>query len=204
MHTTASILRKNNRQGITKRVVFPKYDKAEEEYRQLRGIRLRNQLKKEKEFRKKLAQQNVFGAHDVYRVLVNPANVVGLNTLATHNRSFRVQLFTLFGDIVALTNNSISPQQPNAISILNALVAENLPFQNIVGDPNVRDVLDMIGALFAFRPFLRPHVSDGSDHDDDGKGDDGKKKGNGGNSNVGDKRQRVAQTLLTVNNRAAN
>ena len=196
MQITASILRKNNRQGRTKTVVFPNYNKAEEEHRQLRGIRLRNQLRTEKEFRNKVAQQNIFGAHDVYRVLVNPDNVVELNTLATHNRSFRVQLFTLFGDIVALTNNNISPQQPNAISILNALVAENLPFTNIVGDPNIRDVLDMIGALFAFRPFLRPHVSDSSahddKHDDDGKGGDGKKKGNDGNSNVGDKRRRVA------------
>ena len=192
---TASILRKNNRQGRTKTVVFPNYNKAEEEHRQLRGIRLRNHLRKLKEFRKKIAQQNIFGAHDVYRVLVNPDNVVGLNTLATHNRSFRLQLFTLFGDIVALTNNNISPQQPNAISILNGLVTENRPFTHIVGEPNIRDVLDTIGALFAFRPFLRPHVSDSSDddkHDDDGKGGDGKKKGNDGNSNVGDKRRRVA------------
>mmetsp|Transcript_25311 Transcript_25311/g.28298 ORF Transcript_25311/g.28298 Transcript_25311/m.28298 type:complete len:138 (+) Transcript_25311:150-563(+) len=135
MHTTASILRKNNRQGITKTVVFPKYNQAEEEYRQLRGIRLRNQLKKEKEFRKKLAQQNVFGAHDVYRVLVNPANVVGLNTLATHNRALRVQLFTLFTDIAALPNNNINPQQPNALVRLERVGCCESSFSEYRGGP---------------------------------------------------------------------
>lgn len=196
MQITASILRKNNWQGRTKTVVFPNYNKAEEEHRQLRGIRLRNHLRKLKEFRKKMAQQNIFGARDVYRVLMNPDNVVGLNMLATHNRAFQRELFTLFEDIVALTNNNINPHQPNAISILNALVAENLPFTNIFVVQNIRDVLGMIGSLLAFRPFLLPHVSDSSDdddkHDDDGKGGDGKKKGNDGNSNVGDKRRRVA------------
>ena len=200
MHTTTSILRKNNiRQGpASKKVVFLKYNKAEEQDRQLRGARLRKQLRKEKELNKKMAQNG--SARRVYAALVDPANLVGLNTLATHNRSFRVELFTVFGDIAALPNANINPQQVNALGVLNALIAANLPFPNIAGDPNIQDVLDMIGALERFRRFLNPPpVSDGSDHDghddkhdDDGKGDDGKKKGNGGNSNVGDKRQRVA------------
>lgn len=198
MHTATSILRKKNiRQGsASKKVVFPKYNKAAEEDRRLRGVRLRKQLRKEKELNK-ISQNG--SARRVYAALVDPGNLVGLNTLATHNRSFRVELLTVFGDIAALPNANIDPQQVNALGVLNALIAANLPFPNIAGDPNIQDVLDMIGALERFRPFLNPPpISDGSDHDgvdgkhdDDGNGDDGKKKGNGGNSNVGDKRQRV-------------
>lgn len=135
----------------------------------------------------------------MYAALLEPVNLVGLNTFATHNRSFRTTLFAFFGDVAALPNNNINPQQPNALGVLNALIAANVPFQNVVGNPDIKDCLGMIGSLDGFRFFLMPPpITDSSDHDDDGKHDDDekdddyKKNGNGGNSNVGDKLQRVS------------
>lgn len=51
------------------------------------------------------------------------------------------------------------------------MVLANVPFLNIIGNPDIRDGLDMIGVLQGFRPFW-------VGGDDDKKGGDNKKRGN--------------------------
>jgi hypothetical protein len=196
------ILRNNTKQGTASnrekkkvKVGFPKYNKGEEEDRHQRGVQLRTQLKKEKESykqdKKEMAQNS--SPRRVYAALVDTVNIVGLKTLATHNRSFRTTLFALFGDVAGLPNANIEPQQADALGVLNALIAANVPFPNIAGFSDIIDCLDMIGALSGFRPFLNPPaISDGSDHDDDGKKDDDDRKNNDKKSSDGgaNKRQK--------------
>ena len=129
------ILRNNTKQGTSSNlekkkkkkkvnVGFLEFDKAEEENRHQRGVQLRTQLKKEKECykqcKKEMAQNS--SPRRVYAALMEPVNLVGLNTLATHNRSFRTTLFAFFGDVAGLPNANIDPQQANALGVLNALL----------------------------------------------------------------------------------
>ena len=208
--SVSGILLNTKRKADTKRgkkvanVVFLHYNKEEEEERQERGVQLRTRLKYEKalsKLYKETAQNDT--PNRVYAALVNPANVVLLNTFATHNKPFQDELFAVFRDIT-MANPGIFPNPQGALGVLNALVAVNLPYLNISIIPFVRDRLGMIGSLQGFLPFLVPHISDGSDRDgdDDNKkgGDDDNKNGgdnnkNGGNGDTGSgggKRQRVS------------
>ena len=160
-----SILRKNTKQETATnygkkvaKVDFLKYDKAVEEERQQRGVQLRRRLRLEKEiykqYKKEMAQNN--SPDRVYAALLNPDNAIPLNGYAQFNRSFRTTLFALYGDIAALPNVAINPQPPDALGLLNAMVFANVPFLTIIVNPDIRDGLDMIGALQGFRPFMVP------------------------------------------------
>ncbi|KAG7365137.1 hypothetical protein IV203_038340 [Nitzschia inconspicua] len=167
------------------KVIFVLFNEAEEEERRKRGVALRTRIRREKE-RLKL-QQNMaqITPQHVWTALVNATNLVGLNTLAANNAGFRRELYSLFGYVAAVPNSIINTQQPNALGVLNAMVAAAIPFPTLAGNPDIMDCLYMIGALPTFRPFLAPpRISDGSDHDgggnDDDEGDekkDGDKKG---------------------------
>lgn len=202
-----SILLSTKRKEDTKRekkvanVVFLHYNKEEEEERQERGRKLRTRLKYEKALGKlykeeAMAQNNTHNR--VYAALIDPANVVLLNTFATHNRPFQDELFAVFRDI-NMANPGIFPNPQDALGVLHALIAVNLPYLNISIIPFVRDRLGMIGSLEGFRPFLVPHISDGSDDDkndggdDDKNGGDNNKKGGDDDTGIGrGKRQRIS------------
>jgi hypothetical protein len=157
------------------KVSFLNLNEAEEDDRQQRGGQLRARLKEEKasykRFKKDVAHNN--NPRRVYAALMDPANLVGLNGLAVHSRSFRTTLYSFFGDVAGMPNTNINQQQANALGVLNALIAANVAFPNIAGSPDAIESLHMIGALPAFQNFLNPLVSGGSDHDDD---DDDKKR----------------------------
>jgi hypothetical protein len=175
MHSILHITKQRNapiREKTKKvKVSFLNLNEAEEDDRQQRGEQLRARLAEEKarykRFKKDMAHNN--NPRRVYAALMDPANSVGLNGLAAHSISFRTTLYTFFGDVAGMPNTNINQQQANALGVLNALIAANVPFPNIAGSPDAIECLHMIGALPAFQNFLNPLVSDGSDHDDDDK-----------------------------------
>jgi hypothetical protein len=143
------------RENVVK-VVFVAFNEAEEEERRKRGVRLRTRIRREKESRK--LQQNMAQVTPqyVWAALVNATNLAGLNTLAANNAGFRRELYALFGCVAAVPNSNIHTQQPNALGVLNAMVAAAIPFPTLAGNPDIMDCLYMIGALPTFRPFLAP------------------------------------------------
>lgn len=110
-------------------VVFLHYNKEEEEERQERERKLRTRLRYKKAlsklYKKEIAQNNTHNR--VYAALINPANVVSLNTFATHNRPFQDELFAIFRDI-NMANPDIFPSPEDALGVLNAFLAVNFPY----------------------------------------------------------------------------
>ena len=179
-----SILRKSNKQGTATKgvdskkkknvvkVVFVALNETEENERHKRGVELRTRLRRGKELLKLQENMAHVAPQQVWGALVNATNLAGLNTLAANNAGFRRELYALFGSVAAVPNSNIHTQQPNALGVLNAMVAAAIPFPTLAGNPDITDCLDMIGALRFFRPFLAsPPISDHSDHDGGGDND---------------------------------
>ena len=110
-------------------VVFLHYNKEEEEERQERERKLRTLLRYKKAlsklYKKQMVQNNTHNR--VYAALINPANVVSLNTFATHNRPFQDELFAIFRDI-NMANPDIFPNPEDTLGVLNPFLAVNFPY----------------------------------------------------------------------------
>jgi hypothetical protein len=177
-HRMHPVLRSNTKRGVGRpnreekkkvKVSFQNFNEAAESNRQKRGVQLRARLKEEKASYKKFKEETANNPRRVYAALTDPANVVGLNALADNNEAFQMTFFALFRHVAALPNANVNGQPRDALGVLNALIAANIPFPNLVGASAIMDFLLMIGALPAFQPLMNPLVSDGSDHEKNDK-----------------------------------
>jgi len=165
MSTTSILLNTTKQERVTRskksvKVVFLKYNKAEEEERHQKGLQLRKRLRKERERNKQYKKDIAERPQRVYNALLIPANAVLLNTLAINSLVFRTSFFIAFDVIVASPDNNIDNNfdgEPADFNrVLSRLIGGNVPFGNIGRIPDAVDALSAIGSLLDFLPFLNP------------------------------------------------